>query len=122
MATEHVLRLRITKAAEAAQRAVAREDTRAYEQARAAYEAADAALRVLEKERNMKAIEELEMSATPENGEAVLSYSAIVDSGVPFSVMKARGWVDMPDRAGMRLPAKPPHLSVVPPPPEDEAG
>lgn len=114
MATEHVLRLRITNAVKACEVAIARKDLRGETRARAAYAAADKELREIEAARNEQAIHELEMKAVPEKGGAYLSYAAIVDSGVPFTVLFARGWRYIGDaRAGMLLPPKPRHLSVV---------
>ena len=120
MATEHVLRLRITKAHEKAVEAVKRSDQRAYEQARLAYEAADKALAELEAARNLKAIEELELLAKPEDGGAVLSYADIMKASVPAAVLKERGWSDMAGRSGMWLPPKPPLLRVVETPEEPD--
>jgi hypothetical protein len=120
MATEHVLRLRITKAAEAAARANARQDARAYAAAKQAYDTADKALRELEAARNEKAIHELEMSALPCRGGAVLSPAKIAKSGVPVEVLQGRGW-ESDNRGGMWLPPELPRLAAVPPP-EDEAG
>lgn len=118
MATEHVLRLRIQNAAKAAQRANERQDQRAYEQAKAAYEAADAALRKLEDARNLQAIEELEMSALPCRGGARLSYAKIVKSGVPVEVLQGRGW-ENDNSGGMWIPPKPPSVRLVNVTPED---
>jgi hypothetical protein len=122
MATEHVLRLRITEAAKAAELANQRQDQRGYERACAAYQAADRALRVLEADRNRRAIEELEMSALPCRGGSRLSFAKIVKSGVPVEVLDSRGW-ETDSHGGMWLPPKPVHLAVVRmPPAEDEIG
>lgn len=94
--------MRIEDAVREAERANANRDERAYNRARHKYEQADAWLTKLEQERNMTAIEELEAKAR--NGE--LGYSTILRAGVPFEKLKARGWLDMPNKAGMWKPAQ----------------
>lgn len=98
MPSEAVLRMRIEDAVREAERANANHDDQAYARAAQKYYAADAWLTKLEQERNMKAIEELEAKAR--NG--VLSYGRIYKAGIPFQAMYARGWVDLPDKSGMR--------------------
>jgi hypothetical protein len=107
MPSEAVLRMRIADAVREAERANANRDERAYNRARAKYEAADKWLTKLENERNERALLELESQAR--NGE--LSYGHVQRAGVPFEVLHARGWANMPDKAGLRRTGKP-HTSA----------
>lgn len=103
MATEQQLQQRIRNAHTAAMNAVKANDQKAYAQAKAAYEAADKALRLLEAERNKMAIEQLEAKAaiSLSDGLLWLSYDEIVQANVPTEILQGRGWTDGTEIAGM---------------------
>lgn len=119
MASEHILQMRITQAAKDAERAVKNKDQRAYLRARAEYEKNDALLRELEAARNERAVTELEAKA---NREGYISYAAFMRSGVPMSVMRARGWANLNNQSGLWRAPKPRHLQAVTSPPAQTPG
>jgi hypothetical protein len=98
MPTEAILRMRITDAVREADIANANRDQRAYDRAKAKYDLANEWLTRLEKKRNEQAICELEAKAR----DGKLGYGRIQKAGVPFEVLRARGWVDIPGATGMR--------------------